>query len=93
MYLERYESKQHAHSNYLFSLTSFHNKLKTVYLKGKVNRRIDFLVHVLLRIEQDNFFNYSRKCQYPISSQKVDVRHQRAMNIPEEKVKVCVIHF
>lgn len=76
---------------YLLPYYSFHNKLKTVYLKGKVNRRVDFLVHILLRIEQDNFFNYNRKCQYPISSQKVDMRHQRAMNIPEEKVKVCTV--
>ena len=34
---------------------SFHNKLKTTYLNGKVNKRIDFLLDVLLRVERDNF--------------------------------------
>lgn len=42
-------------------LYSFHNKLKTPYLHGKVNRRVDFLLNVLLRIEEDNFFNYMKK--------------------------------
>ena len=27
---------------------SFHNQLKTVQLNGKVNRRVDFLLHQLL---------------------------------------------
>lgn len=70
---------------------SFHNKLKTTYLKGKVNRRVDFLIHVLFRIEEDNFFNYNRKkCQTPAKMMKGEgTRHQNAMSIPAETVKVC----
>ena len=34
---------------------SFHNKLKTNYLNGKVNERVDFLIDTLLRIEIDRF--------------------------------------
>ena len=37
---------------------SFHAKLKTIYLNGKVNRRIDFLIDALLKIEKDTFFKY-----------------------------------
>ena len=43
------------------SLHSFHNKLKTVYLNGKVNRRIDVLLDVLLKIEHDQYFQYELK--------------------------------
>ena len=31
---------------------SFHNQLKTVQLNGKVNRRVDFLLHQLLNYEK-----------------------------------------
>ena len=42
-------------------LNSFHNKLKTVYLNGKVNRRIDVLLDLLLKVEHDSFFQYELK--------------------------------
>lgn len=67
---------------------SFHNKLKTTYLKGKVNRRVDFLVSILLRIEEDNFFTYKKKCQLPTIDKSEGARHQRGMNIPASKVEV-----
>ena len=35
---------------------SFHARLKTNYLNGKVNRRVDFLLDALLKIERDSFF-------------------------------------
>lgn len=68
---------------------SFHNKLKTNYLKGKVNRRVDVLLHVLFRIEEDNFFSYRKKCQNPAASSRSEgTRHQNAMGISAERVEV-----
>lgn len=69
-------------------LYSFHNKLKTSYLHGKVNRRVDFLLNVLLRIEEDNFFNYMKKVHLPTTQRDECNRHQNGMLIPAEKVQV-----
>ena len=69
---------------------SFHNKLKTSYLHGKVNRRVDFLLNVLLRIEEDNFFNYMKKVQLPTTQQNECNRHQNGMIIPAENVRVSL---
>ena len=59
-------------------------------MKGKVNRRVDFLLSVLFHIEEDNFFDYRRKRQLPFTSNKDGMRHQRAMAIPTEKVEVNI---
>ena len=72
----------------LKSLYSFHNKLKTSYLHGKVNRRVDFLLNVLLRVEKDNFFNYMKKVQLPTTQRDECNHHQNGMLIPAEKVQV-----
>lgn len=69
-------------------IVSFHNKLKTTYFKGKVNRRVDFLLNVLFAIEEDNFFNYKRKCQLPVVNRDETIRHQNGLKIPIEKVEV-----
>ena len=71
-------------------LYSFHNKLKTPYLHGKVNRRVDFLLNVLLRIEEDNFFNYMKKVHLPTTQRDECNRHQNGMLIPAEKVQVSL---
>lgn len=44
-------------------LNSFHNKLKTNprYLNHHVNRRCDDLIEVLLKIEEDTFYDRMRK--------------------------------
>ena len=47
--------------NCIDALFSFHNKLKTSYLNGKVNRRVDVLLEVLLKIEHDQYFQYEMK--------------------------------
>ena len=75
---------------------SFHNKLKTTYLNNKVNRRVDFLIDALLRIERDNFFAYMRRKQlFEINYQAIQEaeRHTRGMKIPPERVQVHVILY
>ena len=76
---------------YYFPTGSFHNKLKTVYLNGKVNRRIDYLLDALLRIEKDNFFKYMRlKSQFDINQKAVmeNNRHHQGQKIPIDMVEV-----
>ena len=47
----------------IHSLHSFHNQLKNNpgYMDGKVNKRVDCLVHLLLKYEVDMFFNRQTK--------------------------------
>ena len=72
---------------------SFHNKLKTTYLNGKVNRQVDFLLDTLLRIEKDNFFKYMRmKKLFEINQKAIleENRHQKGQKIPTERVEVHI---
>ena len=70
---------------------SFHNMLKTTYLDGKVNRRVDFLIDALLRIERDQFFRSMYK-SYMYQTNQKDLsekqRHQRSLQIPINAVEV-----
>ena len=76
----------------MFLLTcSFHAKLKTIYLNGKVNRRIDFLIDALLKIERDFFYKAMTKERLMCLNQreiKEVNRHQRGINIDKESVTV-----
>ena len=55
-----------------------------------MNRRIDFLLGILFRIEEDSYFKYQRKCQLSTGYNIKDTRHQRALDIPAQKVEVQV---
>ena len=73
---------------------SFHNKLKTSYLNGKVNRRVDVLLEVLLKIEHDQYFQYEMKNRLQQQNKIVKrdhCRHKRGMSIPCSKVEVLLI--
>ncbi len=65
---------------------SFHNQLKTVHLDGKVNRRVDFLIHHLLEYEKDAFFRYKSARQLPPAMNRIvkekESRHQRGIQMP-----------
>ena len=52
--------RQHTMINTNMVLESFHRVLKVVYLNHKQNRRIDNLLHVLLKINRDTIFNTLR---------------------------------
>ena len=72
-------------------INSFHNKLKTTYLDGKVNRRVDYLLDTLIRMERDQFFGYMYKFQMlqanPRDNSEIQ-RHERGLNTPITAVKV-----
>jgi len=97
MYLERYTKIEHTHTllhYYIIYVSSFHNQLKTTYLNGKVNRRVDFLVYHLLEYEKDAFFRYKRdRLLSPAILKKIKQEmnhHQRGLKIPEDKVQVSI---
>jgi hypothetical protein len=57
-----------------------------------VNRRVDFLLHHLLKYEKDVFFNYQRTRQLPSAMcnkiRKEVTRHERGLQIPASDVQV-----
>ncbi|KAE8739140.1 hypothetical protein FOCC_FOCC015369 [Frankliniella occidentalis] len=70
---------------------SFHNILKTIYLKRKPNKRIETLVNLLLEVEED----YYTRRQTTINTvapreqyfQYISERHLRGVNIPCDAVQ------
>ena len=99
MFLERYilynnhVIYMHSRFTILFHLMhhSFHAKLKTIYLNGRVNRRINFLIDALLKIEKDCFFKHmgNRRLQCLNRREiKEANRHERGMAIKTDYVTV-----
>ena len=66
-------------------------KLKTIYLNRRVNRRIDFLIDALLKIEKDCFFkhmgNRGLQCLNRREIKEAN-RHERGMAIKPDYVTV-----
>ena len=65
---------------------SFHNKLKTFYLKWTPNKQIDDLINVLLEIEANNYWSHKRRIVYLNATKKdngSDIRYEREINIPD----------
>ena len=72
-------------------ICSFHNILKTTYINRKANRRVDYLVHTLLDIENDFFFDYNQKTKLSCINPKMikeEERHHWGMKIPVASVVV-----
>ena len=51
---------------------AFHRVLKYIYLRGKVNRRVDTCVHALIKIARDKFFERTVKLSKGKCSLKLD---------------------
>ncbi|KAJ1526462.1 hypothetical protein ONE63_009595 [Megalurothrips usitatus] len=79
----------HANINTTGHIESFHHRLKKVYLKRKVNRRLDDLVNILLDIEWDDHVARVREVTVGTASQPQDIlqRHKRAMSLKDEDLK------
>ena len=66
------------------ALESFHRVLKVCYLQKKQNRRIDYLLHILLKISRDKVFDRIQKTQKgKISHQisEINKRHRTAQSM------------
>ena len=75
--------------------SSFHNQLKNNpgYMDGKVNKRVDCLVHLLLNYEVDLFFNKQTKdlmWKHNRKEARENQRHQHGIKINDEDFEVCL---
>nr|XP_047129642.1 uncharacterized protein LOC124805790 [Hydra vulgaris] len=62
----------------------FHNKLKTVYMERRPNKRLDDLINLLLTIEENSYWHYKRDTIYlgTLSlPKKYKKRHEKGMLI------------
>lgn len=65
-------------------------------MDGKVNRRVDCLVHLLLKYEVDMFFNRKTKdlmWKYNRREAREKERHNSGMKIDHEEFEVIMILF
>ena len=78
----------HAGTDTNMFVESFHNKLKTNYMKRQKNRRVDDLLEMLLAVEKDDYWRHKSDVFF---EQGVgtgdDDRHKRGMTIPHTDVK------
>ena len=73
-------------------LESFHRTLKVVYLQQKHNRRIDFLLHALLKISRDKVFERLTKLEkgkYTHRIAEINKRHKSAVNMLQQCQIIC----
>ena len=69
---------------------SFHNRVKTFYLKRRVNRRVDDLLNLLLKIEKDDFWRHHLDVKYKRQGRISHIetnRHIRGMQISDKDVE------
>ena len=55
--------RKSANINTNMYVESFHRTLKYVYMKGRINKRIDNLIHVLIKISRDKLFEQLSKLE------------------------------
>ena len=64
---------------------AFHRVLKYVYLKGRVNKRVDKCVHVLLKLARDKGFERLVKMEKGKNTERINmirIRHQSSLSLP-----------
>lgn len=81
-----YRRFPHSNVNTTGHIESFHNRLKKVYLKRKVNKRLDDLVTILLDIEWDDHVTRVREATNGMAYLPQDIlsRHKRGMDLKDE---------
>ena len=70
-------------------IESFHRTLKYIYFKGRINKRIDNLIHILMKVSRDKAFD--RLCKLEkgkISARLVTIRkrHLASTKLPQSLV-------
>ena len=56
----RYRNFPHANTDTNMFVEPFHNKLKTIYMDRRPNKRVDVLLNLLLAIEEDDYWRHER---------------------------------
>ncbi|XP_018896732.2 uncharacterized protein [Bemisia tabaci] len=78
----------HGEVNTIGYLDSFHNRLKTEYLKRKVNKRLDDLILILYDIERDDHCTRLKEADVGFSVQHQDIleRHKRGLLMKDNMI-------
>ncbi len=69
---------------------SFHRTLKYIYMKGRVNKRMDKCIEILLNLARDKAFQRLIKLEKGKSSAKVKIinnRHKQSLHLDQKQVK------
>ena len=70
-------------------LESFHNKLKTIFMDRKQNKRIDKLIYILLEMEKDYYLNRLKNIKYGgIETPSPTERHESSRTISDDFIHV-----
>ena len=62
---------------------AFHRVLKHIYLKGRINKRLDKCIHVLLKVARDKGFERLLKIEKGKNTGRISTirdRHQASLN-------------
>ena len=69
---------------------SFHNKLKTFFMERRPNKRVDDLINLLLKTEEEDYWRRKRDVEYYESLVDQPTgqinRHEKGINIPDAHV-------
>lgn len=68
---------------------AFHNTLKQVYMQGRVNRRVDKCLHVLLRLARDKAFERLIKLEKGKTTSRlsaIEAQHRASLDLSTKYV-------
>ncbi|KAK3925935.1 Sentrin-specific protease 1 [Frankliniella fusca] len=83
-----YRNFPHGEVNTTGHIESFHHRLKRVYLKRKINKRLDDLIHILYDIEWDDHCSRLREASigFAVQPQHILERHQRGLLMEDSMI-------
>ena len=76
---------------YIVYVEAFHKVLKYIYLKGRVNKRLDKCIFVLLKLARDKGFERLIKIEKGKNTERIKLiraRHQQSLKISLADVQV-----
>ena len=90
-----YRNFPHANTNINMYVECFHNRLKTFFMERKPNKRIDDLIDMLLKIEEDDYMRRQRmlldETEVSYNSSNNESRHTKATKIADNEV-TCIVN-
>ena len=86
-----YRNFPHGNTELNMYAEAFHNRLKTFYLDRKPIKRLDDLLNMLFKIEEDDFWRYKRQTFYmnnaDLCKTNLD-RHEAGLKIPDTDISI-----
>lgn len=83
-----YRKFPHGDINTTGHLESFHHRLKKVYLKRKINKRLDDLIYILYDVEWDDHLSRLREASigFAVQPQHILERHKRGLLMEDSSI-------